>query len=450
MTSEVTQPILFDRKSLFRLIFPLLIEQITAVTIGMADAVMVARVGEASVSAVSLVDSVNLLIFQLFAALATGGAVICSQYLGRKDRDSAQTAARQLVLVTLCISTLLMLVLLPLNRFILTLLFGHVEEAVMSQAVKYFFLSLLSYPFLGLYNAGAALFRSMGNSRVTMRVSLLMNAVNVGGNSLLIFGCGWGVVGAGVASLLSRLTAAVLILSLLLFKPYDLQIRRLLRNGFRPEMIRRILGVGIPAGVEGGLFQAGKLVVQRFVTLFGTAAIAANAVANTLAALSNIPGTAISLAMITVVGRCVGAEEYGQATRYTRRLVELVIILNGLICLVLLTAAVPLTSIFHLRAEAAQTSVSLLRIFSVFSVLFWPAAFALPNALRAAGDVRLTMSVSIVSMFLFRIGLCFFFYYFTDVGVMGVWLAMFVDWIFRGTVFLFRFLSGKWKKIQVI
>lgn len=447
---ETKTKLLFDRKYLFKLIFPLLIEQILAVMIGMADTVMVARVGEASVSAIALVDSVNILIFQIFAALATGGAVICSQYLGRKDIENAQTAARQLVLITVCLGIVLTLVLLPLNRIILNLLFGHVEESVMSQAVHYFILSLLSYPFLGLYNAGAALFRSMGNSRVSMRVSLLMNVVNVGGNAVLIFGCGWGVVGAGTASLFSRMIAAVVIISLLFFGSYDLGIRRLLKNGFHSGMIRRILGVGIPAGVEGGLFQAGKLVVQRFVTLFGTAAIAANAVANTLATISNIPGLAISLAMITVVGQCMGAEEYGQASRYTWRLLGLVAFLNGLICLCLYLFAVPLAEIFHLRPEAAGLAVSLLRVFSVFSIIFWPPAFALPNALRAAGDVRLTMTVSIISMFLFRIGLCFFFYRFTDAGVTGIWYAMFVDWICRSVIFLLRFVSGKWKSIKVV
>ena len=278
METTLKKPPLFTGKYLFRLIVPLMIEQVLAVTIGFADTIMVARVGESAVSAVALVDSVNILIIQIFAALATGGAVICSQYLGRKDFDSARTAARQLILITGAAGIVLMILLLPLHRLILNFLFGHVEEAVMIQARQYFVLSLLSYPFLGLYNSGAALFRSMGNSRISMQTALLMNILNIGGNAVLIFGFGMGVVGAGTASLFSRAVAAVVILMLLFFRPYDLQIRRLFAGGFRPQMIRRILGVGIPAGVEGGLFQAGKLTVQRFVTLFGTAAIAANAV----------------------------------------------------------------------------------------------------------------------------------------------------------------------------
>ena len=330
----------------------------------------------------------------------------------------------------------------------------------MIQARQYFVLSLLSYPFLGLYNSGAALFRSMGNSRISMQTALLMNIINIGGNAILIFKFEMGVVGAGTASLVSRAVSAIVILSLLFFKPYDLQIRRLFAGGFRPQMIRRILGVGIPAGVEGGLFQAGKLTVQRFVTLFGTAAIAANAVANTMATIANIPGMAISLAMITVVGQCMGAEEHDQAQRYALRLLGIVALLNGLICLCLFFSAESLAAVFHLRNEASDLAVSLLRVFAVFSVVFWPPAFSLvvfwppafslPNALRAAGDVKLTMTTSIVSMFLFRIGLCFFFYKYTDFGVAGIWYAMYVDWICRAAVFVWRFFSGKWKSIKIV
>ena len=450
MEASIRKPPLFTGKYLFYLIVPLMIEQVLAVTIGFADTIMVARVGESAVSAVALVDSVNILIIQIFAALATGGAVICSQYLGRKDFDSAQTAARQLILITGVAGIVLMVLLLPLHRLILNFLFGHVEEAVMIQARQYFVLSLLSYPFLGLYNSGAALFRSMGNSRISMQTALLMNIINIGGNAILIFKFEMGVVGAGTASLVSRAVSAIVILSLLFFKPYDLQIRRLFAGGFRPQMIRRILGVGIPAGVEGGLFQAGKLTVQRFVTLFGTAAIAANAVANTMATIANIPGMAISLAMITVVGQCMGAEEHDQAQRYALRLLGIVALLNGLICLCLFFSAESLAAVFHLRNEASDLAVSLLRVFAVFSVVFWPPAFSLPNALRAAGDVKLTMTTSIVSMFLFRIGLCFFFYKYTDFGVAGIWYAMYVDWICRSIVFVWRFFSGKWKSIKIV
>ena len=227
METTLRKPPLFTGKYLFYLIVPLMIEQVLAVTIGFADTIMVARVGESAVSAVALVDSVNILIIQIFAALATGGAVICSQYLGRKDFDSARTAARQLILITGAAGIVLMILLLPLHRLILNVLFGHVEEAVMIQARQYFVLSLLSYPFLGLYNSGAALFRSMGNSRISMQTALLMNIINIGGNAILIFKFEMGVVGAGTASLVSRAVSAIVILSLLFFKPYDLQIRRL-------------------------------------------------------------------------------------------------------------------------------------------------------------------------------------------------------------------------------
>lgn len=303
---------MFNRKQLARLIWPLIVEQFLAVAIGMADTVMVTSCGEAAVAGVSLVDSINVLLINIFSALATGGAILASQYIGRQDKEQANVAAKQLVLVTAGISVLVMAICLFANASLLHMVFGEAEADVMTNAETYFFWSALSYPFLALYNAGAALFRAMGNSRISMFTALLMNALNIGGNALLIYGMNMGVAGAAIASLVSRFVGAAIMLALLRLRHQMIRLDSLIRLGFHPPMIRQILGVGVPNGLENGMFQIGKILVQRLITVLGTASISANAVANTVAALPQIPGAAIGLAMITVVGQCIGA---GNRTR---------------------------------------------------------------------------------------------------------------------------------------
>ncbi len=443
---------LFTGRELLTLIWPLVVEQLLAVTVGMADTVMVSSVGEEAVSGIALVDSINILFIQIFSAMATGGAVVASQYLGRQDRESACSAAKQLLYTALILSLVILAAAYPFQRSILSGIFGSIEPEVMANAQTYFGLSLLSYPFLALYNGGAALFRAMGNSRISMLTSLLMNVVNIGGNAILIYGCGWGVAGAATASLFSRALSAVLI-TVLICRPHQMiSVHRLFRPEFRPAMVRRILSIGIPGGVENGMFQIGKLIVQQLVSTFGTFAISANAIANNIASVVNVPGTAIQLALITVVGRCIGAQDYGQAVSYTKRLLGFTYLSMGTLNLLLLLTAHPLVGVFHLSTQATAAAEQVLYLFAVCSMLLWPLSFITPNALRAAGDAKFTMVVSMVSMWVFRIG---FSYLLADdwglgLGLLGVWMAMVIDWVARAAVFSLRFLRGKWKNLQVI
>ena len=276
-------PLFFSNRALLRLLVPLVIEQLLAVTIGMADTVMVTSVGEAAVSGISLVDSINILFIQVFSALAAGGAIVTAQYLGRQEHQNACIAAKQLLYATTVLAVMIMAVALIFHRFLLRLVFGNIEPAVMENAIIYFQLSAVSYPFLAIYNAGAALFRSMGNSKVSTLVSFLMNVVNIGGNAILIYGFQWGVAGAATASLVSRAMAAVIMLVLVCHKNNPIHIEKVWKLELRFDMIRRILKIGIPNGVENGMFQIGKLIVQGLVATFGTSAIAANAIANTIA-----------------------------------------------------------------------------------------------------------------------------------------------------------------------
>ena len=285
----------------------MLMEQFLSITMGMADTFMVSGVGEAAVSSVSLVDSINVLVTQLFAALTGGGAIITSQYLGRRDRESAVRSAAQLYTVSMTATLTLMVVVLVLHRPILRLVFGAIDADVMRMCETYFIITAVSYPFIGLYNAGTALFRVQGNSRISMFASLVMNAINIAGNAVLIYGLKIGVLGAATATLTGRVFAAVWVYTRQQHSDNPLRITEFALLRPQKNLICRILGLGVPSGLENSMFQIGKLCVSSLVSTLGTAAIAANAVANTVSSISTLPGTTISIAMTPVVGRCLGA-----------------------------------------------------------------------------------------------------------------------------------------------
>ena len=448
--STTPQAPLFTKRALFTLIWPLLLEQTLSVTMGMADTLMVAGVGEAAVSSVSLVDTLNVLIIQILSALATGGAVIASQYLGRRDTENACRSAAQLYSV-LGISTVVVgIVCMLLSRPILRGVFGSIDEDVMRFAQQYFLISAVSYPFIGLYNGGAALFRAQGNSRISMLASLVMNVINIAGNALLIYGFGMGVIGAALATLIGRVFAAVFILWQNQNLSNPLRVQELADLKPRSQPIRQILSLGIPSGLENGMFQIGKLCVSSLTSTLGTSAIAANAVANSVSTLANIPGNTMSLAMIPVLGQCLGAGDKKQAKHYSVTLLGIAI--GGLaIANALVFVLMPeIVTWFNLSAEASVLCTTVVHMFNVASVFFWATSFTLPNALRAGGDAKYTMTFSIISMWLFRVILSYVFVLQFQLGLAGVWLGMFCDWVFRSICFLIRFVRGKWMNHKVI
>ena len=445
MRINMEQPI-FTREDLKKLIIPLIIEQMLALSIGLFDTLMVSSCGEASVSGVSLVDSISVLLIQILSALATGGAVVCSQYLGKKMPEKAKLSAGQLMFIMLTSSGTVMILVLFLHRFLLRTIFGQIEADVMDAAQIYFLISAISYPFLGVYNAGAALFRSIGNSKISMYTSLVMNVINIGGNAILIYGAGIGVMGAALATLIARMVSALVMVVLLSKKDNPLCIAT--PGCMRPQkdVIGKILKIGIPSGIENGMFQIGKLLVSSLTATFGTAAIAANAVANSIAGFANIPGIAIGLAMVTVIGRCIGAGEKEQAKWYSRKLLGLA---YGGMCLTDITLLIlvrPLVGCFSLSGEAFAITVQLLQTFSICAML----SFALPNVLRAAGDAKYTMEVSVFSMWVFRVASSYFFAGTLKMGVLGVWIGMYVDWVFRSLLFVIRYKRGKWLNKRVV
>lgn len=444
--------LLFSRDALIRLIVPLIIEQLLLMTVGMADTVMVTTAGEATVSGVSLVDNINTLIIQIFSALSTGGAVVVAQYLGRQETHSAKTAAKQLLYVMTGISAVLMILALIFRQHILSLIFGQVEPAVMDSALVYFLLTAAAYPFMGIYNAGAALFRAMGNSKVSMINSFIINVINILVNAILIFGFGMGAAGAGIGTLVSRIAAAVIIMVMLRHPGLTVQVDDIFHFEFNGSMIRRILFIGIPTGMENGMFQAGKLMVLNLITTFGTSAVAANAIANSISGVINVPGSAMGLAIITVIGRCIGAGDTRQAVHYTKLLVGCSYLSMLIMGSALFFSADFLVTLFNLSPEAMAMASQVLKLCAIANMLFWPMAFTLPNSLRAAGDAVFTMVVSLTTMFVCRVALSYVFAcsWGLGLGLLGVWLAMFCDWIVRAVCFLWRYWRGSWKKIHII
>ena len=434
---------LFSQKELLVLAIPLLVEQLLEVTVGMADTMMVSRCGEAAISGVSLVDMINNLIIVLFAALATGGAVVVSQYLGAKDRPDADKSAGQLLLLSGLSGAVIGAVCFVLARPMIRLFYGSIDTDVLDAGVKYLQIIALSYPFLALYNGGAALFRSIGNSKISMQISLLMNVINIVGNAVCIFGLKMGVDGVAWPSVVSRVVAAFLILRRCYQKGNALTVPKTTRLDAR--MTRRILGIGIPSAFENSLFEAGRILVVSMISTFGTVQIAANAVANNLDGMGVIPGKALSLAMITVVGRCVGAGDSEQAVYYTRKLSLWSYIAMGLSNGAILLFLHKLIGIYALSGETMVLSETLVRIHAGFAILLWTLSFVLPNALRAANDVKFTMLVSILSMAVWRLGFSYLLCVRMGWGAVGVWIAMIIDWICRVTCFVIRFRSGVWK-----
>ena len=450
-TPAFHKPPLFTRQQLIALLLPLIAEQALSVTIGLADTLMVSSVGEAAVSGVSLVDSFNTLMIQVMSALATGGAVVTSQYIGHREPKNAKAAAAQILFVLASFSLVVAAVVVVGRHAILRGIFGSIDADVMRYAETYFLLSALSYPFIGLYNAGAALFRAQGNSKVSMMSSLVMNVVNIGGNAILIFGFGMGVLGAALASLISRAIACIAVLFLLQKPGCMLRIEGLAALRPNGRLIQRILRVGIPAGIENGMFQIGKLSVSSLTSTLGTAAIAANAVANTTTTFLNIPANAVGMAALTVVGQCLGAGEKDQAVYYSRRLMLFAYCGAWFMNLsAFLFANKFALGLFSLSPEAYAMALEVMVWFNIVSLFIWPSSFTMPNILRAAGDARFTMTVSIVSMWAFRVGFCYLCVLAFHGGLLAIWMGMYLDWAFRSLCFFVRFVRGKWLEQNVI
>ena len=400
----MTEQRLFSNQRLIRLIIPLIIEQALTILVGMCDGVMVSSVGEAAISGVSLVDMINNVILVLFAALATGGAVVTSQFLGARQGEKARQSAGQLVLMSAVLGVAAAALCLVFAKNLMRLFFGSIDDNVMAAGLTYLHITALSFPFIALYNAGAAIFRSVGNSKVSMQVSLLMNGINVVGNAICIFVLKMGVAGVAVPTVVSRCVAAVVILLLAAKPKQELCLKWGAICHADGKMMGSILRIGVPNACENSFFQLGRLIVVSMIALFGTVQTSANAVANTLDSVGIIIGQAMGLAMVTVVGQCVGAGDPAQVRHYVKKLLLWSYLSMAVCNALIIVFAENLISLYSsLSPQTVELTKKLVICHAAFSIILWPAAFVLPNALRAANDVRFTMFVGIGSMIAFRI-----------------------------------------------
>lgn len=457
--TEKSSDLLFSRNYLAKLILPLVAEQFLAMTIGACDQVMVSSIGEAGISGVSLVDQFSQLMIQLFAAFATGGAVVSSQYLGHKSPEKARLAAKQLMNISLFVSFLFVALCLPFRVWLLRAVYGKVGKDVMASALTYFVWTVLSFPFLAVYNSSAALFRSMGNSKLSLKVSIFMNILNIVGNAVLIYGAKIGIAGAGISTLVSRAGGAIVLFAFLCKKnDSDVYLENIQKPEINIPMIRRILSVGVPSGIENSVFHIGKTLVQAFLSGFGTAAIAANAITNTVASFSNIPGNAIGLGSVTVVGQCIGADKKKQAVQYGSLLMKITYLSMFAVSTLIFIFTPFLVGLFKLSDEARVLASGITRTCMIANSVLWPMAFTMPNVLRAAGDVKFTMIVSNISMWAFRVLFSYLISHYillckpsaSHLALYGVWFGMYLDWIFRGALFFIRFKNRKWLDKKII
>ena len=442
--------LLFSNKALVALLIPIVVEQLLNSFMGMIDTMMVSNVGSEALSGVSLVDSVNNLIVQLFSAMATGAAIVCSHYVGMRDKEGANNAAKQVVISVGVIALVITVFGIIFKRQILGIIFGQIEPGVMENAVIYFFFTALSYPFLALFSAGSAIFRSCGNSRYPMTVSVISNVINIIGNYILIFTFDMGVTGAAIATFISRVFCMVAVFVALAKPRQDIMVNDYMN--IRPDwsLIKTILAIGIPSGIENSMFQFGKLAIQSTVSTMGTAVIAAQAMTNILEGLNGIFGLGVGMCLMTVVGQCMGAGRKEEARYYIIKLCIIAEVGITISCLLVYAMLRPVTVIAGMESISAALCIEMMTAITIVKPLIWTGSFVPAYGLRAAGDVKFSMTTSIITMWGCRVALCIFLVRTYNMGPMAVWYGMFADWALRSVIFFSRFLSGKWMKKEVI
>lgn len=441
---------MFTNRQLIALVGPLLLEQLLAITVGLADSLMVSTVGDAAISAVSLVDSISNLMIYIFSAMATGGAAVAGQYIGLKQKDNACRAGQQLVALLAGVSVFFIALLYLFRVQILATMFGHIEPDVMAATNTYYLYVMASIPGIALYNGGAALFRTMGKSSVSLKVSLLMNGINVAGNAVLIFGFHMDVAGVAIPTLVSRTVAAVVILALLFDRRLTLHLSDI--RTFRVDMrlMKNIFYIGVPSGVENGMFHLGRLVLFSLISTFGTASIVANAIGNTIGNFNCFAGQAINLGLAAVVSQCVGAGEFSQARTYIKKLTLWAYALMAAVNVLIIALLPFIMDVYDVSPEAERLAIIVSLIHTIAAVFLWIPGFSIPAALRAAGDARFTMLVSMTTMWLVRVLMAHVLGKYMGYGVVGVWVAhSILDWTVRSKVFFLRYRSGKWEKMGI-
>lgn len=441
---------LYSNKALFLLFMPLVIEQTLHIMVGFADSLIISDVGESAVSGVSLVNFLMSLLNYLLLAISVGGSVVISQYLGRKNINEARHAANQLVWTVGLFSLVITFSVFLAKDLIMNLLFGHIDDDVYFHADTYLSITIFSLPFLSVYNAGAALFRTMNDSRLPMRIMVYMNVINIAGDALFVYGFHIGTIGIAVPTLVSRIGAAAIIIYKALDTSNSVYVHSSLNVRYDWKIIRHIMSVGIPVALENGMFYGGRIIILSMIATFGTASIAANAISGTLTLFQVMPGMALVSGMTVVIARCIGADDIEQAIYYNRKIMIIVYVANTISSLLVL-AAIPIAlNIYDLSYEAETMTKHIIYLHTAFTILIWPLCYTLPTTFRAAGDARYSMWVSSICMICFRIVGAYILGIVFNFGVIGVWLGMFGDWIAKAVMFTYRYYTMKWLNFKIV
>ena len=441
---------MFTNRMIRNLLIPVVLEQLLNSIMGTADTMMVSNVGSAAISAVSLVDSINVLVIQAFSALAAGGAIVCAQYIGQRNKEKANESARQVLFIITAISAAVSLICLVFQKPLLRLIFGSVEAEVMRASETYFFYTALSFPFIAAYDSAASIFRAQDNTKGPMLISMISNVMNIAGNAVMIWGFHMGVAGAALSTLISRVFCAVVVLIQLRKDRQEIVVRDYIRIRPNWSMIKRILGIGIPSGVENSMFQLGKLAIQSTVSTLGTAAIAAQAMTNILENLNGIAAIGVGVGLMTIFGQCLGAGRQDEAVYYIKKLCVIAEVIIIISCLGVFALTKPITILGGMEKESADMCFHMMMWITIVKPLVWIMAFIPGYGLRAAGDVKFSMITSCCTMWVCRFCLCVFLIRRLGFGPMGVWIGMFADWTVRSIIFTWRFHSRKWLNHKVI
>ena len=441
---------MFSNRLICSLLIPVVLEQLLNSIMGTADTMMVSNVGSAAISAVSLVDSINVLVIQAFSALAAGGAIVCAQYIGQKNKEKANESARQVLFIITAMSAAVSLICLVFQKPLLRLIFGSVEAEVMRASETYFFYTALSFPFIAAYDSAASIFRAQDNTKGPMLISMISNVMNIAGNAVMIWGFHMGVAGAALSTLISRVFCAVVVLIQLRKDRQEIVVRDYIRIRPNWSMIKRILGIGIPSGVENSMFQLGKLAIQSTVSTLGTAAIAAQAMTNILENLNGIAAIGVGVGLMTIVGQCLGAGRQDEAVYYIKKLCVIAEVIIIISCLGVFALTKPITILGGMEKVSADMCFHMVMWITIVKPIAWTMAFIPGYGLRAAGDVKFSMITSCCTMWACRFCLCVFLIRKLGFGPMGVWIGMFADWTVRSIIFTWRFHSRKWLQHKVI
>ncbi|WP_029320052.1 MATE family efflux transporter [Butyrivibrio sp. AE3004] len=441
---------LFSNTMLKAMIIPLVIEQLLQMIVGLADTMMVSYAGEAVVAGVGLDTMIYTVFIYLFTAVASGGAVVVSQYIGSRERKNANLSASQIYTISFIVSVVSMVLMLLSGNALLAGMYPDTEPLTMDACKTYMWIASISFPANALYNAGCAIYRSMGKTKTTMKVTLVSNIINVIGNSIGIFILHAGAAGVAWPTTISWYVAAIIMTILCFRKEHvvNIELKDILRLDFL--MDKRILGVAIPNSIENTLFQAAKVALGMLVATFGTSQIAANTTGQTFWSLAACMNVSMGTVFITVIGQCVGADDSVAARWYMIKLTKLSLFLAMIWNVAVMILTPLLLPFYSLGDDTKLLILIIVAIHNAFAAVIQPFSGPLSSGLRAAGDVSFTMWTSIFSTVVCRTILSFLLAKWLGMGVVGIALAMGLDWCIKSALDIWRFFSGKWMNRKVI